>query len=661
MPVVIDTNLTGSGYSGFEDFGYTYPGGLDLRPSSELHKKVVTEVYQRALESSNEMQKRFPSWRSIDKTLTAYIKADDAERIVQMEDDRKPVSVVVPYSYATMETILTYFVTAFLEDPIFRYEGSSPKDIIGAFLLERVVEQQTRNFKAGLNLHTMFRDSLSYGLGVVTPTWDKKWGWKTTLQEQGFMSQVFGKFFSLGRKKVNQEAILYEGNRLRNVDPYRFLPDPNVPISEVQLGEFVGWIEQTNYMKLLEMERNDTDIFNVQYLKGMGNMGGISLFNKSRSETGRGIKYGTATMPMGITTTPIDVIWMYITLIPKDKKLGTGDYPEKWLLGLAADKVVICAKPLRLNHNMYPVSVCAPDYDGYSATPVSRLELMAGMQGALDWLFNSHIANVRKAINDMLIVDPSLINMADLQDPRPGKLIRMRRAAWGRGVENAVKQLAVTDITKQHIPDAAYIIDFMQRTSGAVDSLQGMARKTGERVTAAEARDTRASALSRLTKAAKVASLQSMFDLGYMYASHTQQLMTKDAFVKLEGQWAETLKAEYGAVSRVKVTPFDILIDQDMIIKDGSVQGGEYADSWVELFRILSSQPVLFQAFDMVRIFEHVARIMGAKDINDFVIQRGAIPPVGISSQSQPAIDKGVQAGSLVPVPATPRREEGYA
>jgi hypothetical protein len=51
----------------------------------------------------------------------------------------------------------------------------------------------------------------------------------------------------------------------------------------------------------------------------------------------------------------------------------------------------------------------------------------------------------------MLIVDPSLINMADLEDPKPGKLIRMRRAAWGRGVENAVKQLNVNDITRQHI------------------------------------------------------------------------------------------------------------------------------------------------------------------------------------------------------------------
>ena len=104
-----------------------------------------------------------------------------------------------------------------------------------------------------------------------------------------------------------------------------------------------------------------------------------------------------------------------------------------------------------LDHNMYPVSVCAPEFDGYTITPISSLEVIYGLQEILDFLFTSHVANVRKAINDMLIVDPYLINMADLAKPGPGKLIRTRRAVWGRGVENAVKQLAVTDITHNHM------------------------------------------------------------------------------------------------------------------------------------------------------------------------------------------------------------------
>ena len=655
MPTILDPNAQGRIFSASDDLGYKYPSGLDLRPASQEHQKLVKEVYTRALESSREMSKRYDSWKKVDQTLTAYVKLDESEKNIKDRDSRKPVSIVVPYSYATLETILTYFVTAFLEDPIFRYVGSGPEDIVGAILLEKVIEQQTIQFKTALNLHTMFRDSLSYGMGVVTPTWDRKWGWKAVVQDAGFMSALFGRFMSTGKVRGREESILFEGNRLKNIDPYRYLPDPNVPIHDVQQGEYVGWIEQTNYMKLLELEKNDSDVFNVKYLKGMSAGSGRSQFNKSKSDSGRGDKFGVSSVyGSDMSTSPIDVVWMYWTLIPKDNKLGTSEYPEKWLLGLAADKVLICAKPLSLNHNMYPVAVCAPDFDGYSSTPVSRLELMYGMQETLDWLFNSHVANVRKAINDMFIVDPSLINMADLEDPKPGKLIRMRRSAWGRGVENAIKQFPVNDITANHIRDAASIIDYMQRTSAATDSVSGMIRKSGERVTATESKNTTQSALSRLTKAAKIASLQAMQDIGYMFAVHTQQLMSKDLYIQASGTWGEVLKKEYGEQSRINVTPFDIIVDYDVQVKDGSTAVGGDTEGWIQIFQIMSQQPQMYANFDMVRIFKHIARIMGAKDINEFILQQGPVSPVKASVNTTQNIEQGVQQGNMVPIEQYP-------
>lgn len=651
MPTILDPNAQGRLFAYGEDAGYDYPNKLDLRPASQEHARITKEVYTRALESSREISKRFESWKKVDRTLTAYVKLDKDETNIKTVDDRRPVSIVVPYSYATLETILTYFVSAFLENPIFRYEGSGPEDIVGAILLEKVIEQQTTQFKVALNLHTMFRDSLSYGIGVVTPTWDRKWGWKTVVQDSGFMSALLGRFMSTGKVRGREECILFEGNRLKNVDPYSYLPDPNVPIHDVQQGEYVGWVEQTNYMKLLELEKNDPDIFNVKYLKGIGS-GGRSQFNKTKTDSGRGDRIGNSQFGSDMATNPIDVVWMYWTMIPKDQKLGKSEYPEKWLFGLAADKVLICAKQLNLNHNMYPVAVCAPDFDGYSTTPVSRLELMYGMQEALDWLFNSHISNVRKAINDMLIVDPSLINMADLEDPKPGKLIRMRRSAWGRGVENAVKQLAVNDVTRSHIGDAASIIDYMQRTSAATDSVSGMIRKSGERVTAQESKSTTQNALSRLTKAAKIASLQAMQDIGYMFAVHTQQLMSKDLFIKASGTWQDVLKQEYPAQSRIHVTPMDLVVDYDVMVKDGSTAVGGDTEGWIEVFRIMAQQPQLYQSFDMVRIFKHIARIMGAKDINEFILSQGPANPIQTTSTQN--IEQGVQQGNMVPIEQYP-------
>jgi hypothetical protein len=271
-----------------------------------------------------------------------------------------------------------------------------------------------------------------------------------------------------------------------------------------------------------------------------------------------------------------------------------------------------------------------------------------GLQGVLDFLFSSHIANVRKAINDMLIVDPYLVNMSDLSSPNPGKLIRMRRAVWGRGVKDAVQQLAVTDITRTHMQDVMnVVIPLMQGTSSAVDSLMGVMRSSGERRSATEARDTRMSALSRLAKAAKIASLMAMYDLGYMHASHTQQFMTTELYVSTMGQHQQVLEEEYGFKKGMKVSPDQLNINYDTMIHDGTVEVGEHADSWIQLFQILSQQPAIGQGFDMVRVFRHIARLVGAKNVNDF-IQKGGSVKVQTAQDSQ--VQAEVAKGNMKPV-----------
>lgn len=96
MPAVLDPAGNERSMYVSEDKGYEYPEGLNLRPDSDLHKKLVNKIYNRARESSFEMKKRYDSWRSIDHSLTAYVPLDDAERITKQKDTRKPVSIVVP-------------------------------------------------------------------------------------------------------------------------------------------------------------------------------------------------------------------------------------------------------------------------------------------------------------------------------------------------------------------------------------------------------------------------------------------------------------------------------------------------------------------------------------------------------------------------------------
>jgi hypothetical protein len=349
------------------------------------------------------------------------------------------------------------------------------------------------------------------------------------------------------------------------------------------------------------------------------------------------------------TKMPIDVINMYFKLIPKAWGLGDGENPEKWFFSVASDSLVIRAKPLGLVHNSFPVAVSSPDYDGYSPTSISRIEILSGLQEILDWMLNSHVANVRKAINDMIIVDPYLVNMKDLKDPKPGKLIRLRRPAWGRGVDKVAQQLQVNDITRANIGDAGFIMKFMDQVVGSDNPLMGNLRSGGpERLSAREFQGTMSGAISRLERVARVIGLQAFQDIGYMFAAHTQQLMSRELYVKTTGRWEQQLRREYGVdETTMKVSPFDVLIDYDVLVRDGSVPGGNFSDVWVQMFQVLASNPELMQQFDIPRIFKFIARNLGAKNVEEF---ERKMPPMGAVSAPDEIVEEEATKGNLVAI-----------
>lgn len=636
MPISIDRregSPESSTPASLASYDYKYPKGLNLKPGSELHQKLLGMVTEFANESHREMQPRYDSWSAIDKSLTAFVSPDDLTAV--KKDKTKDIPVVVPITYATLETLLTYMTAVFLTDTIFRYKGIGPEDAVGAALLEHVVNVHCVKTKVGLALHTMWRDNFAYGRGTVAPTWYIKEGRRTTfVEDEGMFDNLLKWIPFPGKKKKGERRILFEGNKLENIDPYCYLPDPNVAACDIQSGEFVGWMVRKNRLTLLaEEETSDGDIFNAKYLRHIGGRSQILELGKSERVKSMEDKAGSGSP--SVMARPMDVLYMYVNLIPKERELGKGDYPEKWLFAVVGEEIIIQARPVGLDHDDFPVTECATTTDGYSATPISSLEVFQGLQSTLDWLFTSHVANVRKAVNDMLVYDPSLIYTADLRKPGPGKLIRARKTAWGRGIKDAIQQLNVTDVTRGHINDVGFIMDIIQRVASTPDLMQGIMRAGGERRSATEFRETKLGAVSRLEKTGKIISMQAMTDIANFFALHTQQLMKEETYVKVTGEWETVLRQEYGKTDmNFKVTPKDLMIDYDIISHDGTSPGGEYADTWVNLFQTMAKNPWLAGNFDMVRVFKHIARLLGAKNLNDFELKTKVLPNETVEAEA---------------------------
>lgn len=604
-----------------EDLNYDYPEDLNLLPSSDLHKKIIKEVTDRAQTSHRIMSRYKERWRDIDDVLRVYMPEDQSNQNSKTNRKKSQTEsysdLIIPESYATMETILTYYMTAFMQDPMIHYKGVSPKDTLGARLMTLLIDHQVKYAKIGLNLHTMFRDDTAYGFGVIAPVWRRYYGRRPKLRQFGFMRQDGVFEITQEKRTYVNDALLYEGNEVMNINPYLYLPDVSVPIHEPQKGEYVGWVEETTFTSLMNVERDpDGLLFNCKYLKDLDNRSQYSMLRKQYTRDSYG---GDSTIKSG----SVDVIWMYIDLIPSDWGLGDSEYPEKWLFGIAGDKVVISAHKVDYMHGKFPVAVCATGFDGYSATPVSKLSMVHDVQTLINFMYTSHIHNVRKALNDMFLVDPSIINYYDLMNPEPGKIIRTRRAAWGNQMlDHAFKQLDVKDVTQNHVLEADHLGQLMRRISSTSENMQGSFADRTTRVSSREAGQTMGSALNRFKKNAQIIDMQAVQPLADMLAAHTQEFMEEETFVEVTGDWAEKYMVDLADQDgRVQVHPLDLLINYSIRPTSGTIPGSEDPQIWTQLFQIASQNPVIAQQLDWLKLFKHLGRNLGADNVDNFIVR----------------------------------------
>lgn len=659
MPRVIDPHSAGTKSPGpgttaglrETDHGYDYPEEQNWRPGFEKHDKLVSRVMQYARESYDRMSRRHNDWREIDRVLKAYTylpspggsraKKGEDELGEQKDDIRR---IVMPVSYVVLETLLTYFTTAFLQQPIFEYEGSGPEDVLGGMLLTHTIQKQVHRNAVPLALHTAWRDMFAYGVGYASPIWHQEMGRVVQKRPTGFLDGLRGMFLQTGEERVLSDyEVLFEGNKLVNIDPYLALPDPNVAAHEVQDGEFFGWIDESTLSGLMREEASPSgDFFNVKYLRELGGELTSTLQN-------RGDRSKRKNDPPSMSS-PVDIVYMYVDLFPEDWELPGGDMPETWVFAIAADKVLVKAERLNLAHGKLPIAAGAPDTDGYSATPLSRLMAIEEMQGIIDFLYTSHVENIKRVLNDSIVYDPTLINTFDLNDNRPGRRIRLRKRAWGKGgiKDNAIFQLDIQDVTQQNVQEALFLMEQAKGATSTMENLAGQMAPRTTRISASESQSTRMSGLARLERPAQLVSYQFMLPIARMFASNAQQFMSQEVYVKTVGELEQRMREELGMKpppeGRMQVQPFDLLVNYDINAHDGAVPGKTDPQIFTEFFQVLAQSPQLAEAFDIVRVAKTMFREMGLKNVDQYIRRQG------VEVMPDEEVAQNLDRGNLAPV-----------
>jgi hypothetical protein len=621
-----------------------------LVPQSELHNTVLQYLLRRLNYSERTMTQFYSRWNASERKIQAYINLPDYEnQLKQMNKTGTPpavVSITVPYSFATIWTIVTYLTHTFCgQKPIFQVSAYKEESIEATSYMETILQYNSDHTRLILRLIQWFLDAETYGVGVIRCLWDTEKANRTVWTNTPIGGQVMPGSVKRGLRQ-RQEKTVFEGNKVTSIDPFMFFPDPRVPMSEVnKRGEFVFWRSFEGKHVLLKAQAAGE----IKWVDNIGNMpqgvwGEIS--GKSvRSLLAEGQSSPGDPQLRDIRATPYYQLDQgSIEIVPSELGLGESDVPEKWIFTIGNKSQIIQAEPLDYDHGRHPVAVIEPSSFGYAFGQPGTLDFLGPIQDTLSWFINSHIHNVRTALNNMFVVDPSMVEMQDLKNPSPGKIIRLKRAAYGQDVKSVLTQLQVQDVTSRHIESMQVFQRIGDIFAAVGDNLKGI-QEEGGRKTATEIRTSGEAGASRLAARARFISAQGMVDLAEQMSLNIQQLMTQDFYLQVVGQ---------------KGTEFPITISPQMVagdfyfpVNDGTLPIDKTAllGIWKEIWMQIVQNPMLAQKYDEGKLFEYIAEIGGAKNISAFRLS--------MAPDSQ--VQNATASGNLVPLGPPGLRAPGNA
>lgn len=586
---------------------------------SPAHEFIKGQIIQRRKLSEQKMKEFHKQWNDAEDSMRAYIKEKDIDKkrknAKTYNGEVDYVTMEVPYTYAIIMTAHTYYSSVMLSRaPLWQFTARHGEGQDSVMAVEAVMDYQS---KVGGHLPVMYNwlyDLARYSLGVVGCYWEEEEKVVTTTEE--VQNTILGVPFG-GMKKVEKQDIIkgYCGNKLYNVRVYDFFPDPRVPIWRFQEGEFCIRKTIEGYHNLVSGQQADPDrYFNLDKLQD-------AIKANAQNQNEGSPQVNLPTQPGEESQAPgpgyCTITEAYVRLIPSMWKLGDSKRMEIWCFELANDAVIISARPLGLHHDRFPMAVLEGNFGSEEFAKFGMLEVIRPMTDILTWLVNSHFYNVRKVLNNQLIVDPSRVVMKDLT-AKDQRIIRLRPEAYGQDVRAFVYQLQQADITRQHMGDISMVEGLIQRVSAVVDNVMGTPQRGG-RKTATEVRDASGWSISRLKTPVEYNSALGFDPLSQMMLSNTQQLLSIDRKYAIAGNTLDNAQA-FLDVNSQKIAGF-----YDFVPVEGSMPVDRLAQAnfWKELLMQLARSPQLMASWDLNAMLAHTMKMQGERNIERFKIKIG--------------------------------------
>lgn len=600
---------------------------------SETHKKLVAYVQAMVRLSDAKLSDRIKAWENAEKTNVSYVRTEDYERKQKVgEKSTGYREIYVPYTYSMQMSAHTYLASTLLgRDPVFQYDGINGQGQDQILMAESVVGYQ---LYAGEMLSTQYlwmNDILQYGVGIQCLYWDKEERNLTVYEKQQVYNDgipVEGQFEEV---ESVQNYVGYEGQKGFNVRPKDLVIDPRVGFADYQRGEFIG---RRLFISGSELKRGAAygKYFNVEKAIEKGNQrkdNDLAGDNPARTETS-----DEQLMMRGTNSKMVNLVELFVRLIPSEWGLGSNRSEEVWVITVAERDIVVGAAPSGWEHGMFPYILQQMEFDAYGLSSRGFPEIGLSLEQTYNWLINSHMYNVDKAVFNEFIYDPTYINTKDFLDPKPGKRIRLKAAGFGKDIRSMIHQFTQVDVTRTHLQDLKVIESAFQKIFGISDSMMGSMAPSGRR-TATEVRSSAGAGLSRMKVMTEFISAGGFSQLGRMLLLNSRQMYSPEQIMKISGK-------AFSDAQMQNLSPDAFTMDGDFLMKavDGSLPMDKFAMvmMYKELLMGLMANPTFAGRYDVASIFAWIVKLAGVKNLDSFKI----------TAQDEERIAREVQRGNMI-------------
>ena len=402
-------------------------------------------------------------------------------------DANKFQNVTIPVVLPTVEAAVVYQSSVFLSgNPIFGVVAN-PTYQDAAMQMEALIEDQSIRGGWIRHLQMFLRDGFKYNISGVEVSWEQDV--VATLDSD----PTFG-----GGKQGKPRDVIWEGNRIKRLDPYNMIWDSRVPITQVsEHGEFAGYTELMSRVRLKSyiaaLPNKLVDNVVAAFESGLGGntvaTSDLATFYippvNFNAMVDINLRSGTDWMAWAGATNSqgkinyknvYELTTLYARLIPSDygMRVPSPNTPQVWKLVYVNHSVLIYAERQTNAHSRIPILFGQPLEDGLSYQTKSLASNVKPIQEVSSAMMNSVIAARRRAISDRGLYDPSRVGEAQINSDNPSAKIPVRPAAYGKPLNEAYYAIPFRDDQSGTImQEMGSVIKLAEMISGQNPARQG--------------------------------------------------------------------------------------------------------------------------------------------------------------------------------------------